>query len=151
MRKLTKRISLTAASAAVAGGAVLGAGSTASAAVPESAHVQRPTVTVKADDHRGDRAAYRHNFEVYYRRDGYRTRHNSDCHTDSVRYDRRAHFYYWGDDDCGWKHGRSYRYDWERDDRDWYRSDHDRGRENRQVGRRRHGWAQTVHIAGDTR
>lgn len=89
MRKLTKRITLAAASAAVAGGAVLG-GSTASAAVPESAHVQRPTVTVKADDHRGDRAAYRHNFEVYYRRDGYRTRHNGDCHTDSVRYDPRS-------------------------------------------------------------
>ncbi|MFB7312633.1 hypothetical protein [Streptomyces sp. NPDC056192] len=73
MRKLTKRISLAAASAAVAGGAVLGAGSTASAAVPESAHVQRPTAAAKADDHRGDRTAYRHNFEVYYRRDEYRT------------------------------------------------------------------------------
>ncbi|MET8332062.1 hypothetical protein [Streptomyces sp. NPDC005181] len=72
MRKLTKRISLAAASAAVAGGAVLGAGSTASAAVSESAPVQCPTVTVKADDHRGDPVAYRHNFEVYYRRDGYR-------------------------------------------------------------------------------
>ncbi|WP_351229126.1 hypothetical protein [Streptomyces sp. NPDC002133] len=143
MRKLTKRISLAAASAAVAGGAVLGAGGTASAAVPESAHVQRPTISVKADDYRGDRVAYRHNSEGDYRWDGYRTRHHSDCHTDSVQYDRRGHFYYWDDEDCGWKHDRSYRYDWDRNDRDsnrsnrdWDRNDRDsnrsdRGRDNR--------------------
>ncbi|MFD7442474.1 hypothetical protein [Streptomyces sp. NPDC059909] len=137
MRKLTKRMSLAAASAAVAGGAVLGAAGTASAAVPESAHVQRPTVGVKADDYRGDRVAYRHNSEADYRWDGYRTRHHSDCNTDSVRYDRRGHFYYWGDKDCGWKHDSSYRYDWDRNDRDSNRYDHDRDSNRYDHDRRR--------------
>lgn len=130
MRKLTKRISLAAASAAVAGGAVLGAGGTASAAVPESAHVQRPAVSVKADDHREDRAVtYRHNSEDY-RRDGDRARQHSDHFTDSDRYDHRGHFYYWDDEDCSWKHDRNHRYDWDRNDRDSNRYDRDWDRYN---------------------
>ncbi|WP_326818840.1 hypothetical protein OIE61_40655 [Streptomyces sp. NBC_01762] len=136
MRKLTKRISLAVASAAVAGCAVLGAGGTASAAVPESAHVQRPAVSIKADDHRGDRSvAYRHNSEEDYRRDGYRAGQHSDHFTDSDRYDRRGHFYYWDDEDCNWKHDRNHRYNWDRNDRDSNRYDHDRDRYDHDRGR----------------
>ncbi|MFJ1608541.1 hypothetical protein ACIOHS_35030 [Streptomyces sp. NPDC088253] len=126
MRKLTKRISLAAASAAVAGGAVLGAGGAASAAVPESAHVQRPAVSVKADDYRGDRSvAYQHHSEEDYLRDGYRARQHSDRFTDSDRYDRRGHFSYWDDEHCSWKHDRNYRYNCDRSDRHSNRYDHD--------------------------
>lgn len=144
MRKFTKRISLAAASAAVAGGAVLGVGGTASAAVPESAHVQRPAVSVKADDYSEDRGvAYRHNSEEDYRRDGYRARQHSDRFTDSDRYDRRGHFYYRDDEDRSWKHDRNYRYDWDRsdrrdsnrNDRDWNRYDHDSNRSHHDRGR----------------
>ncbi|MHA5054906.1 hypothetical protein [Streptomyces sp. SD15] len=133
MRKLTRRISLAAASAAVAGGAILGAGGTASAAVPESAHVQRLAVSVKADDYRGDRGvAYRHTSKEDDRRDGYRDRQHSDRYTDSVRYDRRGHFYYyWDDEDRSWKHSSSYRYDWDRYDRDSKRYDRDWDRHDR--------------------
>ncbi|MGW7421690.1 hypothetical protein ACWGJB_16705 [Streptomyces sp. NPDC054813] len=126
MRKLTKRISLAAASAAVAGGAVLGAGGTASAAVSESAHVQRPAVGVEADDHRGDRGvAYRHTTAEDYRQDGHRARQHSDRFADSDRYDRRGHFYYWDDEDRCWKHDRNHGNDWDRYDRDSNRYDHD--------------------------
>ncbi|MFE5028659.1 hypothetical protein ACFRAO_36545 [Streptomyces sp. NPDC056656] len=56
MKKLTRRVAVTAASVAVAGVAVLGAGGTASAATSASAHVQRPAVSVSAhaDDYRWD-------------------------------------------------------------------------------------------------
>ncbi|MGW8684618.1 hypothetical protein ACWGNN_26825 [Streptomyces sp. NPDC055817] len=54
MNKLTRRIAVTASSVAVAGVAVLGAGGTASAATSASAHVQRPAVSVNADDYRWD-------------------------------------------------------------------------------------------------
>ncbi|MET9387483.1 hypothetical protein ABZY09_42350 [Streptomyces sp. NPDC002928] len=138
MRKLTKRISLAAASAAVAGGAVLGAGGTASAAGTESAHVQRPAVSVEADDYRENRdVAYRHNSEEDNRRDGNHARQHSDRFTDSVRYDHRGHFYYWDDEDRSWKHDSDYRYHWGRSDRDsnrydrdWDRCDHDSNRSN---------------------
>ncbi|MFI6491681.1 hypothetical protein [Streptomyces sp. NPDC050564] len=144
MRKLTKRISLAAASAAVAGGAVLGAGGTASAAVPESAHVQRPAVSVRADDYRGDRGVtYRHNSEEGYRWDGHRGRQYGDHYTTSDRYDRRGHFYYyWDDEDRCWKHDRNHRYDWDRHDhdsnrydRDWDRYDHNWDRYDRDSNR----------------
>ncbi|MCZ0985262.1 hypothetical protein [Streptomyces diastatochromogenes] len=136
MRKLTKRISLAAASAAVAGGAVLGAGGTASAAVPESAHVQRPAVSVKADDHRAERSvAYRHNSEEDHRQDGYRAREHSTRFSTSDRYDRRGHSYSWDDEGCSWKHDRNHPYDWDRSDRnsnrydrDWDRYNHDSNR-----------------------
>ncbi|MER5522246.1 hypothetical protein [Streptomyces sp. NPDC002763] len=131
MRKLTKRISLAAASAAVAGGAVLGAGGTASAAASESAHVQRPAVGVVADDHRGDRGvAYRHNTEEDYRQDGHRARQHSDRFADSDRYDRRGHFYYWDDEDRCWKHDGNHRNDWDRYDHDSNRYDCDGDRHN---------------------
>lgn len=139
MRKLTKRISLAAASAAVAGGAVLGAGGAASAAVPESAHVQRPAVSVKADDHRGERSvAYRHNSEEDYRQDGYRAREHNTRFNTSDRYDRRGHSYYWDDEDCSWKDDRNPRYDWDRSDGDSNRYDHDRDRYNHDSNRYDH-------------
>ncbi|MFE2522543.1 hypothetical protein [Streptomyces mirabilis] len=135
MRKLTKRISLAAASAAVAGGAVLGAGGAASAAVPESAHVPRPAVSVKADDYRGDRSvAYQHNSEEDYRWDGSRARQHSDRFTDSDRHDRRGHFSYWDDEDCSWKHDRNHRYNCDRSDHDSSWSNHDSNRSNRDRG-----------------
>ncbi|MEU1036548.1 hypothetical protein ABZ402_49720 [Streptomyces mirabilis] len=50
--------------------------------------MQRPAVSVKADDYRGDRSvAYQHNSEEDYRRDGYRARQHSDRFADSHRYD----------------------------------------------------------------
>ncbi|MEV6297610.1 hypothetical protein AB0M41_46360 [Streptomyces sp. NPDC051896] len=105
MRKLTKRISLAAASVAVAGGAVLGAGGTASAAVPESAPVQHPAVSVKADHCRGD---YDHRGHYYYwddedrcwkhhknyRHDWNRCDHHwNRCNRDSYWYDRDSNRY----------------------------------------------------------
>ncbi|MFD7604254.1 hypothetical protein ACFWAN_27820 [Streptomyces mirabilis] len=63
MSSLTKRMCI-AITSVVAGGAVVGVGGTASAAVPE--HVQRPAVGVAADNHRSggdertwDRSDYR--------------------------------------------------------------------------------------------
>ncbi|MFF7601571.1 hypothetical protein [Streptomyces mirabilis] len=50
MSSLTKRMCIAITSVVVAGGAVVGVGGTASAAVSE--HVQRPTVGVAADNHR---------------------------------------------------------------------------------------------------
>ncbi|MFE2738810.1 hypothetical protein [Streptomyces sp. NPDC059349] len=54
MKKLTRRIAVAVSSVAVAGVAVLGAGGTASAGTSASAHVQRPAVSVNADDYRWD-------------------------------------------------------------------------------------------------
>ncbi|QIY74385.1 hypothetical protein HEP84_39985 [Streptomyces sp. RLB1-33] len=138
MRKLTRRISLAAASTAVAGGAILCAGSTASAAVPESAPVERPAVSIKADDYRGDRSvAYWHNSEEDYRRDGYGARQHSDHFADSDRYDRHGHSHHWDDEANSWKRDRNYRYDRDRSDRnsnrydrDWDRNNHDYNRCN---------------------
>ncbi|MFG2424474.1 hypothetical protein ACGFWD_36240 [Streptomyces sp. NPDC048448] len=146
MRKLTKRISLAAASAAVAGGAILGAGGTASAAVPESAHVQRSAVSVKADDYRGDRGvAYRHNSEKDCRRDGYSTRQHGDRFTASDRYDRRGHFYCWGEEDRSWKHDRNHRYDWDRRNHDSNRCDRDWDRYGHASKRYDHDWDRHDH------
>ncbi|MFG2948446.1 hypothetical protein [Streptomyces adustus] len=130
MRKLMKRFALAAASAAVAGGAVLGAGGTASAATPVSEHVQRSAVSVKTDDHRWHRnVSYRHDHEYKYCRDDYRgRRHNDgDRYTYGDRYDRHVHYCSWDDEYRGWKHDRNYRYDhdWNRYDRNSYRNDHD--------------------------
>lgn len=57
MSNLSRNMSVAIASLAVAGGAVLGAGSTASAATATPEHAQRPAVSVETDDHRwgGDR------------------------------------------------------------------------------------------------
>ncbi|MFD7442499.1 hypothetical protein [Streptomyces sp. NPDC059909] len=54
MKKLTRRVAVTAAFVAVAGVAVLGAGGTASAATSASAHVQPPAAGVNAGDYRWD-------------------------------------------------------------------------------------------------
>ncbi|MFJ1608556.1 hypothetical protein ACIOHS_35110 [Streptomyces sp. NPDC088253] len=54
MKKLTRRVAVTACSVAVASAAVLGAGGTASAATSASAHVQRPAVSVNVGDYRWD-------------------------------------------------------------------------------------------------
>lgn len=51
MKKLTRRVGVTASSVAVAGVALLGAGGTALAATPASAHVQSPAA---AGDYRWD-------------------------------------------------------------------------------------------------
>ncbi|MGW2965128.1 hypothetical protein ACWDGI_42715 [Streptomyces sp. NPDC001220] len=140
MRKLTKRISLAAASAAVAGGAILGAGGTASAAVPDSAHAHRPAVSVKADDYRQDHGvAYWHNLEEDYRRDGHRARPHGDHFADSGRYDRRVDsHHYWDDEDSSGKRDRNYRYDWDRCDRDSNRYDLDQDRHNHDSNRYDH-------------
>ncbi|MFD5794217.1 hypothetical protein ACFWIO_11885 [Streptomyces diastatochromogenes] len=143
MRKLTKRISLAAASAAVAGGAVLGAGGTASAAVPESAHVERTAVGVTADDYRSERGVtHQHD-----REDGYRAREHSDRYTDWDRYGRHGHVYRWDDGDCDWKRdsdSRDHRYRYDRDHRyardgrdSLNRSDHDWNRSYSDWGRNR--------------
>ncbi|MFF0291757.1 hypothetical protein [Streptomyces sp. NPDC005262] len=128
MRKLTKRISLAAASAAVAGGAVLGAGGTASAVTPVSAHVQPSAVSVKADDSRWHHnVAYRHNHEEnYYCWGDYGNRHYydpqySDCYNHWYRYDRHGHFYRWDDEDRDWKRIWNYRDDWNGSHHDWSR------------------------------
>lgn len=146
MRKLTRRISLAVASAAVAGGAVLCAGGTASAAVPESAHVERPAVSIKADDYRGDRGVtYWHNSEEDYRRDGYRSRQHSDHFADSDRYDRRGHSHPWDDEGGSGKHDRNYRYDWDRSDRDSNRYDLDWGRHKYDSNRYDHDSSRSSH------
>ncbi|MFD7229105.1 hypothetical protein [Streptomyces sp. NPDC059881] len=54
MKKLTRRVTVTAACVAVAAVAVLGAGGTASAATSASAHVQRPVGSVNAGDYSWD-------------------------------------------------------------------------------------------------
>ncbi|MGW2965144.1 hypothetical protein ACWDGI_42795 [Streptomyces sp. NPDC001220] len=54
MKKLTRRVAVTACSVAVASAAVLGAGGTASAATSASAHVQPPAVGVAVGDYRWD-------------------------------------------------------------------------------------------------
>jgi hypothetical protein len=131
MKKLTKRISATATSVVVAGVAVLGAGGTASAATPASAHVQRPAVSVKANDYRWDHGVD-YLIEEGYSWDGTRGWHDDDRVTDSARYARDGHFYRWDDKECGWKFDRSYRHDWNRyehDGRD--RHHHDRNRDDR--------------------
>ncbi|MEV6653415.1 hypothetical protein [Streptomyces sp. NPDC051219] len=53
MKRLTRRVAVTASSVAVAGAAVLGAGGTASAATSASAHVP-PAVSVDAGAYRWD-------------------------------------------------------------------------------------------------
>jgi len=84
MKKLTKRISVTATSVVVAGVAVLGAGGTASAAAPASAHVQRPAVSVKANDYRWDHGVG-YLLEEGYSWDGIRGWRHDDRVTDSAR------------------------------------------------------------------
>ncbi|MDX3762891.1 hypothetical protein ACWDBO_38980 [Streptomyces mirabilis] len=87
MSSLTKRmcIAITSVVVVAAGGAVVGVGGTASAAVPE--HVQRPAVGVAADNHRSggdernwDRSDYRRSGRDhdYYRDSGHAYRSDRD-------------------------------------------------------------------------
>lgn len=126
MKKLTKRISAAACSAAVAGGAVLGAGGAASAATPASAHALRPAVSVKANDYRWDHGVG-YLLEEGYSWDRIRGWHHDDCVTDSHWYGRNGHFYRWDDKECGWKFDGAYRHDWNRCEHDGQdRHHHDR-------------------------
>ena len=60
MSNLTKHMCIAITSVVVAGGAVVGVGGTASAAVSE--HVQHPAVGVAADNHRS-RGGHEHNWD----------------------------------------------------------------------------------------
>ncbi|MGW4519213.1 hypothetical protein ACWEO4_46895 [Streptomyces sp. NPDC004393] len=103
MKKLTKRIAAAASSAAVVGIAVLGAGDTASAATPASAHVHRSAASTKA--------YYRWDHGVGYlieqgcSWDNVRGWHRDNRVADSTRHGRD------GEGCCGLKSGSSYRHD----------------------------------------
>ncbi|MEV7992507.1 hypothetical protein AB0O67_11415 [Streptomyces sp. NPDC086077] len=73
MKKLIKRLPIAAASVAVAAGAILGAGGTASAATPDTGH---------------DRGAYQERDDG---RDGHRARYSDDDHRDHYRAWRYDH------------------------------------------------------------
>ncbi|WP_217574564.1 hypothetical protein [Streptomyces sp. GbtcB7] len=95
MSNLTKRMCIAITSVVVAGGAVVGVGGTASAAVSE--HVQRPAVGVAADNHRSG-GGHEHNWD------------RSD--------DRRPgcdHDYCW-DSDHAYRSDRDHDYRWDRGD-----------------------------------
>ncbi|MFJ5530287.1 hypothetical protein [Streptomyces sp. NPDC093261] len=113
MKKLTKRIAVTASSVAVAGAAVLGAGGTASAATPASAHIQRPAVSVKADNNRWDHGVG-YLLEQGYSWDRIRGWHHDDCVTGSARYGHDGHSY----KGRGGRSDRSHRHDGNRHEHD---------------------------------
>ncbi|MFI9612100.1 hypothetical protein ACIHCM_10560 [Streptomyces sp. NPDC052023] len=87
MKKLTKRIAVTASSAVVAGVAVLGVVGSASAATPASANVQRPAVSVDATDYRWDNGVG-YLLEQGYSWDESRGWHHDGRVTDPARHDR---------------------------------------------------------------
>ncbi|MCX4649359.1 MULTISPECIES: hypothetical protein [unclassified Streptomyces] len=129
MKKLTKRIAVTASSVAVAGVAVLGAGGTASAATPASTHVHRPAVGAKAADYHWDHGVG-YLLEQGYSCDGIRGWHQDHHGTDSTRHDcddlfyRDGHFYRWEGEGHGWKSGRSYQHDWNRSEHIGWNGEH---------------------------
>ncbi|MER7179065.1 hypothetical protein ABT404_06200 [Streptomyces hyaluromycini] len=98
MKNLAKRIATTASSVPVAGVTALGAGGTASAATPASAHVPRPAVSVEAADYQWDHGVG-YLLERGYSCDGIRGWHQDHHGTDSPRHDcdglsyRGGHFY----------------------------------------------------------
>ncbi|MFD0033136.1 hypothetical protein ACWGDS_20715 [Streptomyces sp. NPDC055059] len=121
MKKLTKRITATASFVAVAGIVVLGAGGTASAATPASAHVQRPAVSVEPIDYRWDHGLG-YLLEQGYSWDAVRGWHQGNRVTDAARHGRSDR------EGCGWTSDRSYRYDWSheydgRNRHDWNHAD----------------------------
>ncbi|MER7841259.1 hypothetical protein ABTY98_36605 [Streptomyces sp. NPDC096040] len=130
MQKLTKRIAVAASSVVVAGVAVLGAGGTASAATPASAHVQRPVVSVKAGDYRWDHGVG-YLLEQGYCWDAVRGWHQDDRATESALRDRDGRCYRSDGEGRGWTSDSSYRHDWNRyehdgqDRHDWNRYEHD--------------------------
>ncbi|MFF4550549.1 hypothetical protein [Streptomyces sp. NPDC001435] len=103
MKKLTKRIAVTVSSVAVAGFAVLGAGGTASAATPASAHAHRPAASGKADHYRWDHGVG-YLLEQGYSWDEIRGWHHDGRVTDSARHDSDDHFHRWDDEG---RHGTS--------------------------------------------
>ncbi|MGW1620830.1 hypothetical protein [Streptomyces sp. NPDC002172] len=129
MKKLTKRIAVTASSVAVAGVTVLGAGDTASAATPASAHVRHPAVTAKAADHQWDHGVG-YLLEQGYSCDGIRGWHQDHQGTDSTRHDcdglfyRGGHFYRRQGEGHSWKSGRSYGYDRNRSEHIGWNGEH---------------------------
>ncbi|MGW7253822.1 hypothetical protein [Streptomyces sp. NPDC054834] len=129
MKKLTKRIALTVSSVAVAGVTVLGAGGTASAAPPASAHIERPTVRGEVADYSWDHGVG-FLLERGYSCDEVRGWHQDHRVTDSTRHDceglfyRDGHFYRWEGEGHGWKSDRSYRHDGNRFERDGRGRDH---------------------------
>ncbi|NUS87398.1 MAG: hypothetical protein HOY75_33005 [Streptomyces sp.] len=140
MSNLAKRMCVAIASLAVAGGAVLGAGGTASAATPLSGHVKSPPVSVVVGDHhrsgaddrdavrgddrrfgrdhdrcevRGDdhrRGAHDHG---QARGDHHHSGRGDDCGTLGHDHRRDGGHDHRGDrrDDCRWDHGVSYLWD----------------------------------------
>ncbi|MEV5645939.1 hypothetical protein AB0L67_38470 [Streptomyces flaveolus] len=110
MSNLAKRMCVAIASLAVAGGAVLGAGGTASAATPLSGHVKSPPVSVVIGDHHRSGADDRDAVRGDDRRFG---RGHDDCGTLGHDHRRDGGHDHRGDrrDDCRWDHGVSYLWD----------------------------------------
>ncbi|MFK0150905.1 hypothetical protein ACIQVL_28695 [Streptomyces sp. NPDC090499] len=128
MKKLTKRIALTVSSVAVAGGAVLCAGGTASAASLAPAHVTRPSDRGTTADHSWDHGVG-YLLERGYSCDEVRGWYQ-DHGTGSPRHDcdglsyRDGHFYRWQSEAHGATPDRSYRHDGDRSEHDGRRGDH---------------------------
>ncbi|RZU46034.1 hypothetical protein EV284_0685 [Streptomyces sp. BK022] len=128
MKNLAKRMSVALASLTMAGGALLGAGGTASAATPASGHVKGVAVSVEAEDHGRhgvhnhlwDRDGRHHTDRDHHHRDG---KHGQRWSRDHDHRWNRDHDHRWNrDDDCrGERHG-----DWRGDHRDGDRRDRDR-------------------------
>ncbi|MFF7964735.1 hypothetical protein ACFZC3_05160 [Streptomyces sp. NPDC007903] len=137
MKKLAKRIALTVSSVAVAAGAVLGAGGTASAAPLASMHAQHPTDRTVAADYSWDHGVG-YLLERGYSCDETRGWHQDHHGTDSTRHDcdglhyRDGHFYRWEGEGHGWTSDRSYRHDGNRYEHDGEgRYHHDLSRDDR--------------------
>ncbi|MGW5326476.1 hypothetical protein [Streptomyces sp. NPDC004014] len=84
-------------------------------------HVQR-SAGFNAVDYRWDHGLG-YLIEQGYCWDANRGRHHDDRFTDSSWHSRDGRCYRWDDEGRGWKSDRSYRYDWdrhERDGQDWY-------------------------------
>ncbi|MGV9562527.1 hypothetical protein [Streptomyces sp. NPDC003480] len=134
MRNPTKRTSVAIASLALAGGAVLGAGGTASAAPSTPGHVQRVAAGVEANRdrwgghhdygwNRDDHRCGRDRDHRWGRDDGYRWGGGHDCGwggRHDCRWERR--------NDCRCDHGISYLWDgrhgWRHDGTSHYRVSH---------------------------
>ncbi|MER7834736.1 hypothetical protein ABTY98_02195 [Streptomyces sp. NPDC096040] len=102
MSNLKKRVCVALASLAVAGGAVLGTGGTASAAPSVSGHVQRVAARAETD---GDRWGDGHRDHGWHR-DDYRSGRDSDHGWDRNDDHRRSR-----DDDLRWDRGNHSRWD----------------------------------------
>ncbi|WP_333771997.1 hypothetical protein [Streptomyces sp. IBSBF 3136] len=129
MKQLTKRIAAAVSSLAITGGAVLGAGGTASAATSPSAHVQHPPVGTHAAAYRWDHG-FGHLLDQGCSWDRTRGWHHEDRVGDSARYDRDGRFYDGDDGRHSWKSDGSYGHGWnhvQEDGRAMARHDGDHG------------------------